>query len=396
MARIGIFGGSFNPPHLGHILAVREFREKLSLDRVLLIPAATPPHKTLTANSPAAEHRLEMTRLAAADLPYAEVSDIELRREGASYTADTLDELRLQYPDDEFFLLMGTDMFLSFDTWYNPERIAAQATIAVAHRSADNAQQLQNCADKLKEKLNVRTVFVENEYLPHSSTSVRALLAFQAADDYLAPAVLDYIRRNNLYFSRTDLKGLSFDRLQEVSLCLHNKKRVPHVIGCSDTAERLAWKYGADVTDAKRAGILHDVTKALNGEEQLNLCDRYAIILDNFERKNPKILHAKTGAAVAERIFGENSAVCDAIRWHTTGKADMTLLEKIIYIADYMEPNRSFDGVEELRRMTEENLDDAIRLGLTMTMEQLKANRREIDKNTGAALHWLEERKQSR
>ena len=396
MARIGIFGGSFNPPHLGHILAVREFREKLSLDRVLLIPAATPPHKTLTANSPAAEHRLEMTRLAAADLPYAEVSDIELRREGASYTADTLDELRLQYPDDGFFLLMGTDMFLSFDTWYNPERIAAQATIAVAHRSADNAQQLQNCADKLKEKLNVRTVFVENEYLPHSSTSVRALLAFQAADDYLAPAVLDYIRRNNLYFSRTDLKGLSFDRLQEVSLCLHNKKRVPHVIGCSDTAERLAWKYGADVTDAKRAGILHDVTKALNGEEQLNLCDRYAIILDNFERKNPKILHAKTGAAVAERIFGENSAVCDAIRWHTTGKADMTLLEKIIYIADYMEPNRSFDGVEELRRMTEENLDDAIRLGLTMTMEQLKANRREIDKNTGAALHWLEERKQSR
>ena len=396
MERIGIFGGSFNPPHLGHILAVREFREKLSLDRILLIPAATPPHKTLTANSPAAEHRLEMTRLAAADLPYAVVSDIELRREGASYTADTLDELRLQYPDDEFFLLMGTDMFLSFDTWYHPERIAAQATLAVAHRSADNAQQLQNCAEKLKETLNVQTVFVENEYLPHSSTSVRALLAFQAADDYLAPAVLNYIQRNNLYFSRTDLKGLSFDRLQEVSLCLHNKKRVPHVIGCSDTAERLAIKYGADATDAKRAGILHDVTKALNGEEQLNLCDRYAIILDNFERKNPKILHAKTGAAVAERIFGENSAVCDAIRWHTTGKADMTLLEKIIYIADYMEPNRSFDGVEELRRLTEENLDDAIRLGLTMTMEQLIANRREIDKNTGAALHWLEERKQSR
>ena len=134
MARIGIFGGSFNPPHLGHILAVREFREKLTLDRVLLIPAATPPHKTLTANSPAADHRLEMTRLAAAELPFAEVSDIELRREGASYTADTIEALRRVYPQDEFFLLMGTDMFLSFDTWYQPERIAAQATIAVAHR----------------------------------------------------------------------------------------------------------------------------------------------------------------------------------------------------------------------------------------------------------------------
>ena len=396
MARIGIFGGSFNPPHLGHILAVREFREKLSLDRVLLIPAASPPHKTLTANSPAAEHRLEMTRLAAADLPYAEVSDIELRREGASYTADTLDELRSAYPQDEFFLLMGTDMFLSFDTWYHPERIAAQATIAVAHRSADNAQQLQSCAQKLKENLNVNTVFVENEYLPHSSTSVRAMLAFQAAEDYLDPTVLDYIQRNNLYFSRTDLKGLSFDRLQEVSLCLHNRKRVPHVIGCSETAARLARKYGADETDAKRAGILHDVTKALNAQEQLKLCDQYDMILNNFERLNPKLLHAKTGAVVAERVFGENPAVCDAIRWHTTGKADMTVLEKIIYLADYMEPNRSFEGVEELRRVTEQDLDEAVYLGLTMTMEQLKANRREIDMNSGAALRWFEERKHNR
>lgn len=396
MARIGIFGGSFNPPHLGHILAVREFQKKLSLDRVLLIPAATPPHKTLTANSPAASHRLEMTRLAAADLPFAEVLDLELRREGASYTADTIDELRRIYPHDELFLLMGTDMFLSFDTWYHPERIAAQAKLAVAHRSADNAQQLHSCAEKLKEKLHVTTVFVENEYLPHSSTSVRAMLAFRAAKDYLAPTVLSYIHENDLYFSQDDLKGLPFDRLREVSLCLHNPKRVPHVIGCSETAECLARKYGADPTDAKRAGILHDITKALNAQEQLKLCDQYAIILDNFERRNAKLLHAKTGAMIAERIFGENSAVCDAICWHTTGRADMSLLEKIIYIADYMEPNRAFEGVEELRRLTEENLDDAIYLGLTMTMEQLIANRRDIDKNSSAALHWLEERKQSR
>lgn len=396
MARIGIFGGSFNPPHLGHILAVREFREKLSLDRVLLIPAASPPHKTLTANSPAAEHRLEMTRLAAAELPYAEVSDIELRREGASYTADTIEALRARYPQDEFFLLMGTDMFLSFGAWYHPERIAAQATIAVAHRSADNAQQLRDCAQKLKENMNVNTVFAENEYLPHSSTSVRALLAFQAAEAYLDPAVLDYIQRNNLYFSRTDLKGLSFDRLQEVSLCLHNRKRVPHVIGCSETAERLARKYGADETDAKRAGILHDVTKALNGQEQLQLCDQYAMILNNFERMNPKLLHAKTGAVVAERVFGENPAVCDAIRWHTTGRAEMTVLEKIIYLADYMEPNRSFEGVEELRRVTEQDLDEAVYLGLTMTIEQLKSSRREIDRNSGAALRWFEERMHNR
>ncbi|MBO2527541.1 MAG: nicotinate (nicotinamide) nucleotide adenylyltransferase [Clostridiales bacterium] len=395
MARIGIFGGSFNPPHLGHILAVREFKEKLSLDRVLLIPAATPPHKKLTANSPDASHRLAMTKLAAADLPYAEVSDIELRREGASYTADTLNELCLRYPNDEFFLLMGTDMFFSFETWYHPERIAAQAVIAVAHRSADNAQELQACAQRLQEKLDARISFVENEYLPHSSTSVRAMLAFHAAQEYLHPAVLNYIWENNLYFLRDDLKNLSYDRLKQVSLCLHDPKRVPHVIGCSDTAESLARNYGADETDAKRAGILHDITKALNAQEQLKLCEQYAMILDNFERRNPKLLHAKTGAVIAEQVFGENPAVCDAIKWHTTGKADMNLLEKIIYLADYMEPNRAFDGVQELRRLTEQSLDDALYLGLKMTMEQLKSNHRDIDKNSSAALRWLEERRQN-
>ena len=135
MARIGIFGGSFNPPHLGHLLAVREFQKALSLDRVLLIPAATPPHKTLSANSPSARERFEMTVLAAAQLPFSLVSDLEIQRQGASYTADTLEELHRSYPDDELFLLMGTDMFLSFDSWYQPKKICSLARIAMAHRT---------------------------------------------------------------------------------------------------------------------------------------------------------------------------------------------------------------------------------------------------------------------
>lgn len=393
MARIGVFGGSFNPPHLGHLLAVREFQRALSLDRVLLVPAATPPHKALSANSPSARERFEMTILAASQLPFAEVSDLELRREGASYTADTLVELRGAYPNDELYLLMGTDMFLSFDRWYQPERIAALATLAVAHRSEDKAEKLQAQAAALEKAFHVRTVFVDNEFLPHSSTSVRALLAFGAAEEYLAPAVLAYIQKNHLYFCGADLKNLPFDRLQEVSLCLHNPKRVAHVQGCSETAALLAEKFGANVTDARRAGILHDITKALNSQEQLNLCANYGMILTQFQRENPKLLHAKTGAAVAERIFGENTAVCEAICWHTTGKANMTTLEKIIYLADYMEPNRNFDGVEELRRLTYADLDEAMYLGLQMTAEQLRSRGSEIDEHTLSAMGFFEERK---
>ncbi len=393
MARIGIFGGSFNPPHLGHLLAVREFQKALSLDRVLLIPAATPPHKTLSANSPSARERFEMTVLAASQLPFAEVSDVELRREGASYTADTLEELHRSYPGDELFLLMGTDMFLSFERWYQPERIASLATLAVAHRSEDKTEKLQAQAAALESSFHARTIFVNNKFLPHSSTSVRALLAFGAAEEYLDSAVFAYIQKNHLYFCGADLKNLPFDRLKEVSLCLHKPKRVAHVQGCSETAALLAEKFGADVTDARRAGILHDITKALNSQEQLNLCANYGMILTQFQRENPKLLHAKTGAAVAERIFGENPAVCEAICWHTTGKADMTTLEKIIYLADYMEPNRDFDGVEELRRRTYADLDDAMYHGLAMTAGQLRSRGSEIDEHTLSAMRFYEERK---
>ena len=123
------------------------------------------------------------------------------------------------------------------------------------------------------------------------------------------------------------------------------------------------------------------------------LLRRYDIVLDNFERNHPKLLHAKTGAVIAERIFGENKLVCDAICWHTTGKANMSTLEKIIYIADYMEPNRCFDGVERLRSLANSDLDDALFLGLQMTMEQLRQRKKDIGPNSMAAIRFLEERK---
>lgn len=392
MAKIGIFGGSFNPPHMGHLLAVREFQEKLGLDLVLLIPAAAPPHKKLTANSPSARHRLEMTELAAQEFSNVKVLDLELRREGASFTADTVEALRKAYPHDELFLLMGTDMFMSFQNWYMPERIAQEVTLAVAHRDADDAEALQKCARELRESCDAKTVFVENRYLPYSSTSARALVAFDCAEEYLPAPVLHYIRENLLYYCGANLKDLSFEQLSAISLSLHKPKRVAHVVGCSMTAKRLAAQYGANVTDAARAGILHDITKALSGEEQLKLCDRYAMILDNFERKNPKLLHAKTGAVIAREIFGENDAVYEAIYWHTTGKAAMSDLEKIVYLADYIEPNRDFEGVEELRKLTAQSLDIGLLRGLEMSIKQLIENNREIDKNSLAALRFLRER----
>ena len=137
--------------------------------------------------------------------------------------------------------------------------------------------------------------------------------------------------------------------------------------------------------------VAFQVTKALDGPLQLTLCNEYGIVLGDFSKKYPKTLHALTGSLVAERVFGENKAVVDAICSHTTGKAHMTTLEKILYVADYMEPNRDFPGVEKLRHLAYTDLDKALKTGLLMTLEMLKENKQEISPASAEAIAYLEQ-----
>lgn len=378
--KIGVYGGSFNPPHTGHALAAAELIQRLELDKLLIIPAADPPHKQLAAGSPGPLERLALCRAAFTGIPGAELCDMELRRAGKSYTVDTLAQLREAYPADELILVMGTDMFLSFAQWYQPERIAALATLAVMHRdeSAKTWEKVRAEAARYRESLGARVVEVENRCVEISSTTVRRLLAF-GAPDCLAPEVEEMILRNGWYQTGGALRNLPYEALREKSLALHDEKRRAHVIGTADTAAELAQRWGEDPDVARRAGILHDITKALGPKEQLHICEKYAMMLTEMQRANPKLLHAKTGAVIAREIFGESQAVFDAIWWHTTGRAGMTTLEKILYIADYMEPNRDFPGVEQLRALVWEDLDTAVFAGLEQSVGYLRSLNREID-----------------
>lgn len=392
MGRIGIYGGSFNPPHLGHTLAMQEMEKALKLDRLIVVPAAVPPHKELAEGSPDAKTRLEMLRLAVSELHGIEINELELHRDGPSYTVDTIRALRKLYPNDQLYLLMGSDMFLSFHQWYEPSKICEDVIVATAFRSADDLRQtarLQEQAQRIREQYGAEVILVENRYLEVSSTTVRRMLRFNCAQTYLSPAVLRLIEQYGLYGTGECLHDLPFERLRAVSLSLHDPKRIPHVIGCCETAAHLARRWGADEALAARAGILHDVTKALDQTAQLLLCEKYGIMTNAFEKEHYKLLHSKTGAAVARHIFGECDEVCDAIDWHTTGKADMTLLEKILYIADYMEPNRDFEGVQTLRELTETDLDAALLRGFEMSIDLLKSEGKALDRFTVAARDFL-------
>jgi len=387
MARIGIYGGAFNPPHTGHIRAAEFAVQALNLDKLLLIPSCSSPHKPLPAGSATPEQRLEMTKAWAGEK--MEVCDIELSRGGTSYTYETVEQLKKQYSDDELILFMGTDMFLSFHTWKEPERILRCVSLAVFYRG-DKGEQADIAAKQREyETAGHRVYLVENPVTEISSTQLRRMLVFRCAAPFMDERVLAYIETNGLYGTAKDYKNLPMDKLEQVVVELLNPNRVKHVLGCRDTAADLAKIWGADVTDAARAGLLHDITKALDGPLQLTLCSEYGKVLDEFSENNPKTLHALTGSLVAKRIFGENEAVVSAIESHTTGKPAMNTLEKIIYVADYMEPNRDFPGVEELRRLAYTDLDGALKLGLEMTLAMLKQQKRQISPASSQALAYL-------
>ena len=389
MERIGIYGGTFNPPHIGHIRAAKYAIHALNLEKILLIPSCISPHKQLPSGSPTPEQRVRMLEISAEEK--MEVCDIELCRGGVSFTFQTVEQLRELYPDKELVLCMGTDMFLTFLSWREPQRILKNVSLAVFYRG-EKGELEQIAAMKEKMESEGATVYlIENPVTAISSTQLRRMLTFQCAAPFLPDGVGTFIRENGLYDTKADYRKLSMDALEQVVVSLLQPNRVAHVLGCRDTAAELAKLWGVDETDAARAGLLHDITKALDGPLQLTLCEEYGIVLDEFSRKNYKTLHALTGSLVAERIFGENTNVVSAIRSHTTGKPNMNTLEKILYVADYMEPNRDFPGVEQLRALAYSDLDKALKLGLTMTIDLLKEQGREISPESAQALAWLQQ-----
>lgn len=374
--RIGIFGGTFNPPHNGHVTLARAAAEQLALDRLLIMPACVPPHKPLP-DRVTPQQRYAMAALMAAPVGRcAQASDIELHRTGKSYTSDTLQTLHEQYPDAELWLLMGSDMFLSLHTWHEPEVICALAHIAAFSRVEEDIRAaMERQKQTLEQQYRAEVALLNNPQLIElSSTDVRAALAAGRGSELVPEAVWGYIRREHLYGTQADLKHLTVEELRPVAMSYLKPKRMPHVLGTAEEAARLARRYGADETQARVAGLLHDCTKKLDMAEQLALCGQYGIVLDPLEQKALKLLHAKTGAAIARHVYGVADAVYQAILYHTTGRAGMSLLEKILYLADYIEPSREFANdpdVVRLRETVYEDLDRGLLLGLTMTIDEM-------------------------
>lgn len=196
--RVGVYGGTFNPPHTAHVKAAESFKRLLSLDELIIIPSNLPPHKEFMGNVTPAE-RLEMTRLAFRDLECTTVSDMEIKRGGKSYTVDTLSAIASR--EIELFFLCGTDMFLTFDKWYMPQKIFNLATVCYVRRESDpeTAVELLSKEKEYKERFNARVIALDVDVIEISSTEIRSALASGKDTPLIPKPVLDYIVSGGLY-----------------------------------------------------------------------------------------------------------------------------------------------------------------------------------------------------
>ncbi len=192
--RIGIYGGSFDPPHKGHRLLAENLMKACDALKVMVIPTAMSPFKNSSGAS--AEDRLQMCRLAFSE-EFFEVSDIEISRGGKSYTVDTVSAVKAMYPDAEFYLFMGEDMLLSFDRWYRYRDILSMCTLVAACRT-ENRGKLQKMKDYARDVLGDKVVICESVPVEISSTEIRQALSL-GDSEYVSREVMEYIRSRGLY-----------------------------------------------------------------------------------------------------------------------------------------------------------------------------------------------------
>lgn len=350
--RLGLMGGTFDPIHEGHLACARAAQEACGLDRVLFIPAARPSFKRERHLAPA-ETRLELCRLALADEPCFDASDIELRRDGVTYTVDTLRELHAQMGNDvELYFIMGADAAASLPRWREAEKLASLAVYVVVSRPG---QVLDADLRASLAKTGFKVVCVEGLRMDVSSSEVRARVAAGESLEGLVPeAVRSRVEAQPVYQGEADALSDAFFAARERELSARvSEKRLRHVKGVVAACERLAGLYGGDVRKARLAGLLHDWDKGYDDPgirarvEELGM----EAELDSWVVRNmPQVLHGHTAARALSREFPQiPEDVIQAVDRHTVAAVDMTKLDMIVYIADAVEEGRRFGRIDELR-----------------------------------------------
>lgn len=352
---IVVFGGTFDPPHIGHqSIAVRFTAEG---GKVVILPNRIPPHKSCVTS---AAKRLDMCKLAFAG---CEVSDMELTMPEPSYTYNTLMRLRSSLEDGQKLkYVIGADSMRDLSKWRNPQLLAQLTEFVVVPRAGypKPSQYIEDFCAKYGGTFHLMPEGVEDI----SSSDARLLNTFGELGSVVSKPVEKYILKHGLY---NEFKGIA-DRFCEFGI---TPSRKSHIKNVALTAVKLAKAHGCDQDAAIVAALLHDIAK-YNDAISIR---KWGVMVPGEVRAGlpAQCLHAEIGALVAERVFGiSDDDIINAIRYHTTGREDMSLLEKIIFLADYIEPSRKgIEGLDEIRAVAETDIDKCMAMVIRSNLKYL-------------------------
>ncbi len=351
LARLGIMGGTFDPPHLGHLACAEEALEAANLDAVLFVPTGRPAFKQDRLVT-AGEVRLAMVAAAVAGNPAFAVSALEVERPGITYAVDTLRELREELPGVELVFIVGADAALTLPRWRRERRTGPPRDVRGRH--APRLRAGGGGSARLRERrFDVRPFVVPG--IDISSSELRQRVAEGRTIRYLVPEAVREIIEEERCTERkptmADWRSEEFykERRDELEKRV-GPRRFKHSLGVSETAETLACVYGADKTAARVAGLLHDWDKGYDDPGILARADELGMELDAELSAMPRVLHGLTAAVALGRAFPElPPEVLAAVERHTLGAVDMSDLDMIVYIADALEPGRKGKMVQKLR-----------------------------------------------
>lgn len=350
MQKTLIFGGAFDPPHLEHVNMVRHATEQLGIDKIVLVPTFTPPHKSAGFLDFAT--RCKLLEVAFDGLNFV-IDDIENVRGKDNYSALTLPVLKEKYGDIVY--LIGGDSLEYFDTWYHPEKILETCPVAVCGR--EGFDDIKTRAAALQQRFGGEFILIDYTGKDVSSSVVRAKLLMGDRCDEIDEKVQSGIDELGLFKEYSDM-ATRLKSYQSDELFAHSKAVVL-------TAMELNSRHNLkqDFTKTFLACFLHDNAKQRPSVDGLNVPE---------DAIGTPVLHQFLGAEKARRDFGiQDEDVLDAIRYHTTAKANMTMLEKLVYTADSLSFDRTYEPIPKIREIAMRDFDEGFRAVLRYTYDKV-------------------------
>ncbi|UUD37061.1 nicotinate-nucleotide adenylyltransferase [Mycoplasmopsis californica] len=325
--KIGIFGGSFDPIHKGHVKIAKTVIDELNLDKLFFVPAYQNPFKTKKPTDP--QHRVNMIKLVMPEK--SEISMFEINRKGKSYSFETVNYFANNFPKDELFFILGSDNLGKLHKWEFIEDIATKTKIVIYKRT------------KTFNKTNVKRfncLVLNNDLTEQSSTSYR-----EGNLSMVDKVVQEYIGKNLLYIPELVTNSVSHARAQ-------------HMLAAGDFARNLARKHGFDEEVAYAAAAFHDITKELTPEEHKKIIKRYL----NIDNLNPIEYHQLSGSLwLKHKYLVQNDEIVHAVSVHTKLALELNWLDKVVYMADKLCKGRRWAGIEKVRELAFSDFEKGFR-----------------------------------